>query len=63
MSGSPADAPPEQPVPVLREDQLRALLKSCGGKEFVQRRDAAIVYLFLDSGYARRAGRAACRRC
>jgi integrase len=44
---------PEQPVPVLREDQLRALLKSCDGKEFVQRRDAAIIYLFMDSGLRR----------
>ena len=44
---------PEQPVPVLREDQLRALLRSCEGKELVQRRDAAIIYLFLDSGLRR----------
>jgi len=44
---------PEQETPVLRTDELKALLKSCEGKEFVQRRDAAIIYLFLDSGIRR----------
>jgi site-specific recombinase XerD len=44
---------PEQETPVLREEQLRALLRSCDGKEFLQRRDAAILYLFLDSGIRR----------
>lgn len=44
---------PEQETPVLREEQLKALLKSCEGKEFVQRRDCAIIYLFLDSGLRR----------
>lgn len=44
---------PEQPVPVLREAELKALLKSCEGKEFVPRRDTAIIYLFMDSGLRR----------
>lgn len=44
---------PEQETPVLRAEELRALLKSCEGREFIQRRDAAIVYLFLDSGIRR----------
>lgn len=44
---------PEQPVPVLRADQLKALLRSCEGREFVQRRDLAILYLFMDSGVRR----------
>jgi site-specific recombinase XerC len=44
---------PELETPVLRDDQLKALLKGCEGKEFVQRRDAAILYLFLDSGIRR----------
>ena len=30
---------PESPPPVLTEDQLRALLKTCGGKTFDDRRD------------------------
>lgn len=53
MSGMKPPMLPEQETPVLREEELRALLKSCEGKEFVQRRDAAIVYLFLDSGIRR----------
>jgi integrase/recombinase XerC len=44
---------PERETPVLREDALRALLKSTEGREFVQRRDAAILYLFIDSGIRR----------
>jgi integrase/recombinase XerC len=32
---------PEQPVPVLTDDQLRTLLNSCEGRTFVQRRDGA----------------------
>ncbi len=30
---------PEVPVPVLTDDQLRALLKACLGKTFEDRRD------------------------
>jgi site-specific recombinase XerD len=41
---------PERPVPVLGEADARALLKACAGSGFVQRRDTAIVRLFLDTG-------------
>jgi site-specific recombinase XerC len=41
---------PEQPVPVLNVDQLRALLDVCEGREFSSRRDMAIIRLFLDTG-------------
>lgn len=41
---------PESPVPVVLEEELQALLKVCAGKEFEQRRDAALVRLFLDTG-------------
>lgn len=44
---------PEQPVPVLSEDELRALLAACDGKGFPERRDAAIVRLFIDTGMRR----------
>lgn len=53
MSGMSPPMLPEQETPVLRADQLKALLKACDGKEFIQRRDAAIIYLFLDSGIRR----------
>jgi site-specific recombinase XerD len=41
---------PEQPVPVLEPEQITALLAACEGKEFADRRDAALVHLFLDTG-------------
>ncbi|WP_165356741.1 tyrosine-type recombinase/integrase [Nocardioides zhouii] len=41
---------PEQPVPVLDLEQLARLLKSCGGNTFENRRDTAIIRLFLDTG-------------
>ncbi len=45
---------PDDPPPVMSEDDLRALVKACEGQAFVDRRDMAIVRLFLDTG-ARRA--------
>ena len=41
---------PEVPVPVVAEDDLRKLLKALDGKTYDDRRDTAIVRLFLDSG-------------
>ncbi|WP_250291428.1 tyrosine-type recombinase/integrase [Frankia sp. CiP1_Cm_nod1] len=45
---------PEQPVPVLTDDQIRTLLAGCAGRDLVSRRDEAIIRLFMDTG-ARRA--------
>lgn len=44
---------PETPPPVLNADQLRALLRTCEGTSFEERRDMAILRLFLDSGVRR----------
>lgn len=41
---------PEKPVAVLTVDQQRALIKSCEGSAFEQRRDMAIIRLFIDTG-------------
>ena len=42
---------PEQPPPVLREADLKALLKTCErGQDFEDRRDTAILMVFLDTG-------------
>jgi site-specific recombinase XerD len=41
---------PDVPVPVLTDDDLRRLLKVCEGKRFEDRRDLAVLRLFLDSG-------------
>lgn len=43
--------PPNEPTtPVLALDDIRALLATCAGKDFADRRDAAIIYVFLDCG-------------
>ena len=44
---------PEVPAPVLTTDQLRAILATCKGTTFVDRRDAAIIRLFIDTGCRR----------
>ena len=41
---------PEQPVPILSERELTGLLTVTAGKGFEQRRDHAIIRLFVDSG-------------
>jgi site-specific recombinase XerD len=44
---------PDVPVPVLTEEHLRALLGACDGKAFDQRRDMAIIRMFIDTGMRR----------
>ncbi|MPZ69722.1 MAG: tyrosine-type recombinase/integrase [Actinobacteria bacterium] len=44
---------PDVPVPVLTEVEQKRLLKTCEGKDFEERRDHAIIRLFLDSGMRR----------
>jgi site-specific recombinase XerD len=44
---------PEQPIAVLSEDHLRALLSTCSGRSFEDVRDAAIIRLFVDTGMRR----------
>jgi integrase/recombinase XerC len=41
---------PEQPVAVLDAGQLKALFATCSGTEFGDRRDIAILRLFVDTG-------------
>ena len=41
---------PEVPVPVLTDDDLRRLLAACEGRAPEDRRDMAVLRLFLDSG-------------
>lgn len=43
----------DKPVPVLKADALKALLAACSGSEFIDRRDTAIIRLFIDSGVRR----------
>ena len=44
---------PEQPVAVLTDEQIDALLRACHGTAFEDRRDEAIVRLLLDTGMRR----------
>lgn len=43
-------AVPDVPVPVLDDDELRALLKTAEGRDFISRRDMALLRLMLDTG-------------
>jgi integrase/recombinase XerC len=43
-------SPGEPRTPVLSEGELRRLLKACEGRRFEDRRDTAIILLFLDGG-------------
>lgn len=43
-------AVPEQPVPIITDAHLEALLGTCKGNTFENRRDLAIIRLFLDTG-------------
>ncbi len=44
---------PETPPPILEPAELKALLATVAGTDFEERRDAAILRLFLDSGLRR----------
>lgn len=37
-------------TPTLRDDQIAAMLATCTGAGFAERRDAAIIYVFFDGG-------------
>ncbi|MGI8791998.1 MAG: tyrosine-type recombinase/integrase [Acidimicrobiales bacterium] len=50
MDAMQAPVVPEQPVDVLPTADARDLLKVCKGTGFVDRRDTAIIILFLDTG-------------
>ncbi|NEA61327.1 tyrosine-type recombinase/integrase [Streptomyces sp. SID12488] len=41
---------PEVEVPVIPDDALKKLLSVCKGKDFKDRRDTAIIMMFLDTG-------------
>ncbi len=44
---------PETPVPVISDEELKALLKTCDGRGFEERRDQALIRLLLDTGMRR----------
>jgi len=44
---------PEQPPAVLSEDELRRILATCEGAGFADRRDRALILIYLDTGARR----------
>jgi site-specific recombinase XerD len=42
--------PNDTTTPILTPDEVRAILGTCTGKALVNRRDAAIIYLFVEGG-------------
>jgi site-specific recombinase XerD len=50
MAGMRQPAIPESLTPVPSEDELRRLVRACDGKTFEERRDSAIVTMFIDTG-------------
>jgi site-specific recombinase XerD len=50
MTGMKKPKIPDKPVPMLSEDNLRDLLEVSKGTGFEERRDTAILWLFIDTG-------------
>lgn len=50
MAGMEKPRIPDQPIPLLGDDDLRAMLDTVKGQGFDERRDAAIIRLFIDTG-------------
>jgi site-specific recombinase XerD len=50
MAGLSPPEPQPKPVPVLEDGELVALLKTCSGRTFEDRRDEAILRVLLDAG-------------
>jgi integrase/recombinase XerC len=53
MEGMRPPQLPEQPVDVVRAEQLTRLLRTCEGRDFTSRRDTAIILLLVDTGMRR----------
>jgi site-specific recombinase XerD len=53
MANMRPPAIPERPVPVVDDGALHKLIKACDGKDFMARRDMALVRLLIDSGLRR----------
>lgn len=50
MLGITPPSPRSKPVPVITDDELDALIRSCAGKTFNHRRDEAMIRVLLDCG-------------
>jgi integrase/recombinase XerC len=50
MERIPQPSTPQKLVPIVVDDELNALLATCSGKSFIDRRDTALIRLLLDTG-------------
>lgn len=50
MAGLSPPVAPMKPVPVLSDEQLTALIRTCKGRTFIDRRDEAMIRVLLDTG-------------
>lgn len=50
MEGLAVPTVPDTPVPVLSDDELAALLQTCAGRGYEQRRDEAIIRFLIECG-------------
>lgn len=53
MDGMKPPQVPDKAIRVLTESEQKSLLATCAGKDFVSRRDNAIIRLFIDTGMRR----------
>lgn len=53
MAGMEEPKPTDEPIPVLPDDAVRALLRACAGTDFESRRDQAIIRLWCEPGSPR----------
>lgn len=53
IDGIAPPKPEQKPVPVLSDDQIRALLRVCQGRGFEEIRDTALIRLLYDTGMRR----------
>ena len=50
MDGMRKPKVPDTPVPVLSDDELKAMLDACQGRGFEELRDTALLRMFIDTG-------------
>ncbi len=50
MDRTKAPIVPEKPVPIVRDDQIKAMIAACAGRDFLSVRDTAIIRVLFDTG-------------
>jgi len=50
MDRTKAPFVPEKPVPIVSDDGIRAMIEACAGRDFLSRRDTAIIRVLFDTG-------------